>query len=137
LEALSYKEVSEISEITQESYPEGYIISHRGNAAVEDLVDFEKLKEATINKIKIPESELDNESISHISINRTENADEFLRNFFIKFGLSKTLDSFQREWFELKTTGNLDLSKMPEIPAVYKENLELSNVLSRLQREVD
>ena len=45
-EVISYKEVSEMSEITQESYPQGYIVSQAGNA-VEDLVDFEKLKEHT------------------------------------------------------------------------------------------
>ena len=43
-ELLSYKEVSEMSEVTQESYPEGYMVSHAATAAVEDLVDFEKLK---------------------------------------------------------------------------------------------
>ena len=46
-EVLSYKEVSEMSEVTQESYPEGYIVSHAATAAVEDLVDFEKLKQQT------------------------------------------------------------------------------------------
>ena len=42
-EALSYREVSEMSEVTQESYPDGYIVSHAATAAVEDLVDFDKL----------------------------------------------------------------------------------------------
>lgn len=41
VENFSYKEVSEMSEVTQESFPEGYINSARG--AVEDLVDFDKL----------------------------------------------------------------------------------------------
>jgi hypothetical protein len=41
VENYSYKEVSEMSEVTQESFPEGYINSARG--AVEDLVDFDKL----------------------------------------------------------------------------------------------
>jgi hypothetical protein len=31
-----------MSEITQESFPEGYIVPHAGGA-IEDLVDFEKL----------------------------------------------------------------------------------------------
>jgi len=47
LDAFSYKEVSVMSEVTQESYPEGYIISHGGTAVIEDLVDFEKLKDMT------------------------------------------------------------------------------------------
>jgi hypothetical protein len=56
-----------------------------------------------------------NDAVS-ISSAKVENSDEFLRNFFIKFGMKKTLDSFQQEWFELKARGKLDLSKMPPIP---------------------
>ena len=77
------------------------------------------------------------ERLSQVDSTRSEAADEFLRNFFIKFGMKKTLDSFQQEWFELKTKGELDLDQMPEIPAVYKENIQLSNVLTQLQKEVD
>ena len=61
-----------------------------------------------------------------------ESGDEFLRNFFIKFGMKKTLDSFQAEWFELKTKNELDLDQMPKIPEVYRENIELSNILTQL-----
>lgn len=46
--------------------------------------------------------------------------------------MKKTLDSFQQEWFELKTKDEIDLKQMPEIPKVYKENIELSNVLTSL-----
>lgn len=74
---------------------------------------------------------------SQISTSRKEDADEFLRNFFIKFGMNRTMDSFQREWFEHQTKGDLDKNLMPEIPKVYKENIELSNVLTHLQTEVD
>lgn len=51
--------------------------------------------------------------------------------------MKRTLDSFQQEWFELKTRGELDMDQMPEIPKVYKENIDLSNVLTQLQKEVD
>ena len=78
-----------------------------------------------------------NADLSEVGSQRNEDGDEFLRNFFIKFGMKKTLDSFQQEWFELKTKGELDLNTMPEIPQVYKENIELSNVLTSLQKEVD
>jgi len=70
--------------------------------------------------------------MSMISESHIEDCDEFLRNFFIKFGMKRTLDSFQQEWFELKTKGELDRSKMPDIPQVYKENIDLSNVLAAL-----
>ena len=105
-----------MSEVTQESFPEGYMVTHAGGA-VEDLVDFDKLVQQTQNKLKIQESELASDgSISEISVTHKEDCDEFLRNFFIKFGMKRTLDSFQQEWFELKTKGDLDLSQMPEIP---------------------
>ena len=48
-----------MSEVTQESFPSGYMVQHSGTAAVEDLVDFEKLKHQTENKLRIQESELD------------------------------------------------------------------------------
>lgn len=99
--------MSEISEVTRESYPEGYINMTGG--AVEDLVDFDKLKEQTYKKLTIKESEQDPNEMNEISESKQETGDEFLRNFFIKFGMKRTLDSFQTEWFELKTRGELDL----------------------------
>ena len=60
-DVFSYKEVSVMSEITQESYPDGYIQTHGGTAVVEDLIDFEKLKDHTIRPLKIMESEIDND----------------------------------------------------------------------------
>lgn len=85
--------------------------------AVEDLVDFDKLVQQTQKKLKIQESEMDlNADLSVMESGRQEAGDEFLRNFFIKFGMKKTMDSFQQEWFELKTKGELDIDTMPEIP---------------------
>jgi len=57
--------------------------------------------------LQIAESET-GEELSQISASAKEDADEFLRNFFIKFGMQKTLTSFQQEWFELRTKGELD-----------------------------
>jgi len=36
-----------------------------------------------------------NERISEVGSSYKEECDEFLRNFFIKFGMKRTLDSFQ------------------------------------------
>lgn len=49
-----------MSEVTQESFPEGYMVSHGAGGAgavLEDLVDFEKLKQQTQKKLVIMESE--------------------------------------------------------------------------------
>lgn len=61
-----------------------------------------------------------------------EKSDEFLRNFFIKFGMRKTLESFQQEWYELKANDKLDTSQLPEIPSIYRLNAELSDELAIL-----
>ena len=107
-----YKEVSEMSEVTEESYPEGLSALKEG---AKDLENYERLMEQTKQKLKILEAESGADTIS-ISSQKVERSDEFLRNFFIKFGMKKTLDSFQQEWFELKAKGQLDLSQMPPIP---------------------
>lgn len=57
----------------------------------------------------------------------SEQSDEFLRNFFIKFGMKKTLDSFQQEWCELKANHKLDGCELPEIPEIYRRNADLSD----------
>ncbi len=72
-----------------------------------------------------------------IASSKPENSDEFLRNFFIKFGMKKTLDSFQQEWFELKAKGQLDISKLPQIPEIYRVNGQLSDELAVMQQELD
>ena len=51
--------------------------------------------------------------------------------------MKRSMDSFQQEWFELKTKQQLNFDDMPKIPHVYKDNIELSNVLAALQKEVD
>ena len=51
--------------------------------------------------------------------------------------MKKTLDSFQQEWFELKAKCQLDISKMPPLPEIYRVNAELSDELSALQQELD
>ena len=51
---------------------------------------------------------------------KPEVIDDFLRNFFIKMGLSRTCECFEAEWYELKATGRLDNSTT--VPDVYLRN---------------
>lgn len=51
--------------------------------------------------------------------------------------MKKTLDQFQTEWYELKATGELDISKLPIIPEIYQRNQQLSDQLAVLQEELD
>ena len=66
----------------------------------------------------------------------SEHSDEFIRNFFIKFGMKKTLEAFQQEWSEHKARAKLP-AKLPDIPEIYRKNAELSDELAALQTELD
>lgn len=46
--------------------------------------------------------------------------DDFLRNFFVKMGLSRTCETFEAEWYELKATGRLE--GVSQVPDVYLRN---------------
>ena len=87
--------------------------------------DFDKLKEKT-RKLKIIETE----ETETCKSTREECADEFLRNFFIKFGMKKTLDIFDSEWFEKKANG--DVPKHPPNPKFKEiiENLALTDQIA-------
>lgn len=78
---------------------------------------------------------IESEHSESVKSTREEKADEFLRNFFIKFGMKKTLDNFMQEWFELKTDQELKPTNedLPEIPVIYRENQELSDEIAFLQ----
>ena len=70
-------------------------------------------------------------SVGGAAASSTEHSDEFIRNFFIKFGMRKTLEAFQQEWSEHKAKGKLP-STLPAIPEIYRKNAELSDELAAL-----
>ena len=70
-------------------------------------------------------------SVISTSAAASEQSDEFIRNFFIKFGMRRTLESFQQEMCEHKANARLP-SSLPEIPEIYRKNAELSDELAVL-----
>lgn len=51
---------------------------------------------------------------------KPEVMDDFLRNFFVKMGLSRTCEMFEAEWYEMKATGRLEGSQL--VPDIYQRN---------------
>lgn len=51
--------------------------------------------------------------------------DDFIRNFLIKVGLTRTLDSFNTEWYELHAKGRLGEEYTTKVPDIYLRNEEL------------
>ncbi|XP_058272003.1 sperm-associated antigen 16 protein [Hemibagrus wyckioides] len=66
-----------------------------------------------------------------------EVVDDFLRNFLVKTGMSKTLDCFQKEWFEMLHKGTLKTHQVGLVPDIYTQNQLLDNELKNVQRERD
>lgn len=51
--------------------------------------------------------------------------DDFIRNFMIKAGMSRTLESFNTEWYELQAKGSLPEEYTTRVPDIYVRNEEL------------
>lgn len=51
--------------------------------------------------------------------------DDFIRNFLIKVGMTRTLDSFNTEWYELQAKGRLGEEYTTKVPDIYLRNEEL------------
>ena len=66
---------------------------------------------------------------------RPEVVDDFIRNFLIRYKMTRTLDAFQREWYEFQTRGGTDNPEL--VPDCYVQNEELENQVKFLQKEIE
>lgn len=68
---------------------------------------------------------------------RPEVVDDFIRNFLIKVGMTRTLESFNAEWYELQTKGKLAEDYTSTVPDIYLRNQELDEKVLSLQQQLD
>lgn len=68
---------------------------------------------------------------------RPEVVDDFIRNFLIKVGLTRTLESFNSEWYELQARGKLAEEYTSTVPDIYLRNQELDEKVRSLQQQLD
>jgi WD40 repeat protein len=62
--------------------------------------------------------------------------DDFIRNFLIKLNMTRTLDVFNTEWYELTEQGKLNDEDVGVVADIYQRNAELDESVKRLRREV-
>ena len=67
---------------------------------------------------------------------RPEVIDDFFRNFLVKMNLTRTLESFETEWYEMKATGRLEEENIGNVPDIYILNQQLLDVISTLRSEL-
>jgi len=62
--------------------------------------------------------------------------DDFIRNFLQKFTMSKTLNVFQQEWFELQKKGTFHDNHIGLITDIENKNNRLRNKVTRMKSEL-
>ncbi|CAM9345860.1 unnamed protein product, partial [Choristocarpus tenellus] len=62
--------------------------------------------------------------------------DDFIRNFLIKVGMTRTLDSFNTEWYELQAKGRLSEEYTTKVPDIYLRNQELDEQVVALRQQL-
>jgi len=69
-------------------------------------------------------------------VRQPEVLDDFLRNFLVKMGMQKTLETFEAEWYELAARGQLNREDIGAVPDIYTRNQELDDALKHLRVEL-
>ncbi|PNI71063.1 SPAG16 isoform 6 [Pan troglodytes] len=62
--------------------------------------------------------------------------EDFLCNFLIKMGMTRTLDCFQSEWYELIQKGVTELRTVENVPDVYTQIMLLENENKNLKKDL-
>jgi WD40 repeat protein len=68
---------------------------------------------------------------------RPQVIDDFFRNFLTKYGMKRSLESFQSEWYELQQSGKFHDVESNIVPDIYLRNQSLGDELSLLRQELD
>lgn len=63
--------------------------------------------------------------------------DDFVRNFLIKIGMTRTLDTFNHEWYELVAKGKLKEEDIGIVPDIYARNEALNDQVKELRHALD
>ncbi|XP_069716594.1 sperm-associated antigen 16 protein-like [Phaenicophaeus curvirostris] len=66
-----------------------------------------------------------------------EAVDDFVCNFLVRLGMSRTLDCFQTEWYELIQRGLLKAEDNGLVPTVYTHNQQLQDEIMRLRKDLE
>ncbi|XP_057268354.1 sperm-associated antigen 16 protein [Pezoporus wallicus] len=66
-----------------------------------------------------------------------EAMDDFFCNFLVRLGMSRTLDCFQTEWYELVQRGLLTAKDIELVPTVYTRNQQLEAENTHLKKDLE
>ncbi|KAM5267554.1 sperm-associated antigen 16 protein isoform 2-T2 [Hipposideros larvatus] len=98
----------------------------------EDLAKAIQMVEEQATDTHILEEKTDLPS-KHIT---TEVIEDFLCNFLMTMGMTRTLDCFQSEWYEFIQKGVTELRDVGNVPDVYTQNMLLENENKNLRKDL-
>ena len=78
-----------------------------------------------------------NAKVKPVTQVRPSVVDDFIRNFLIKVGMSRTLDNFNSEWYDLQQKGKLAEVYTDTVPDIYVRNQDLDERVVALQQQLD
>lgn len=79
----------------------------------------------------------DLEPRSTITQVRPSVVDDFIRNFMIQAGLSKSFEVFNTEWFEMQSKGRLPPELSHNVPDIYLRNEELQRQIDSQRSQIE
>lgn len=104
----------------------------------ENLNDVEKLLDETQKlEAKSVVSQVKDDAPQPKVIQRQEMIDDYIRNFFLKHGLNKSLEAFQREWYEISQKGKIRLDDQDKVPDIKVKNQHLEEKIGKLKKELE
>ncbi len=89
----------------------------------------------TRNRNQSPTSQI-NQSVTMTQI-RPSVVDDFIRNFMIKAGMKRSLETFNSEWYELQSKGKLSPDLATPVPDIYLRNEDLDQQAKALREQVE
>ncbi|KRW99930.1 WD40-repeat-containing domain [Pseudocohnilembus persalinus] len=133
--AVEAVEISSESDIGEDEFDEQSLME-QFQAEEDDLNDLNKLI-ATTKKEEIPQKTIELSKPKPSTEKRLEVVDDFIRNFLIKNKMTRSLEIFQQEWYELLQKGETP-EQTQQVPDVYltceKLNQEVEYWKSEFQR---
>ncbi len=94
-------------------------------------------KESQVQQERRGEKDKEQKRQEARELERLELVDDFIRNFFIKHKMQKSLEIFQQEWYELVQKGKINVGKLEQVPDVYIKNEKLEEQIEYLKQELD
>lgn len=103
----------------------------------DDLGEDEDLESALMRVRLQAAADVEIDTTKPLIKKRSENVDDFIRNFLLKMKMTRTMDCFQTEWYEKATSQELTPEDLSVVADVYQRNQELDNQVKALRAELD